>query len=318
MSVNKFFTGVWLVIGLVALLYLMQPVWRMNKANIIAARILLADTQYTADNVKALGTGVNVTPKNLTTKVLALISLTGAQSMEHARILLQQALEIGTLDEQLSTGLRLEKQAETWATSGLKEQAQTIFKLLTMFQFPSAEPYFRMGEFYYLNHFDLGFPYEQAYQLAVQSPSATQRDNDIKSLAYTRLCEYILTNSKQYKLAEKLCLQAIILAEQGLLTGRYAIKAHILLAQALAGEGRYTEAADLLQSLVHGPPDSPYEAWAMYYLGYYVWEAQSRWKEALQAYQQVILNSDKDWTNYTKERVRVLCSEHPEWNCVLP
>jgi tetratricopeptide (TPR) repeat protein len=318
MSVNRFFAGVWLVIGLIVVLYLMQPVWRMNKANVIAARILLADAQYNVNNVKALGAGVNGSPKDLTTEVLVLISLTSSQNMEHARILLQKALEIGTSDEQLSTGLRLEKQAETWATSGLKEQAQTIFKLLTMFQFPSAEPYFRMGEFYYLNHFDLGFPYEQAYQLAVRSPSATQRDNDIKSLAYTRLCEYVLTNSKQYNLAEILCLHAIDLAGQGLLTGRYAIKAHILLAQALAGQGRYPEAADLLQSLIQEPPDSPYEAMAMYYLGYYVWEAQSRWKEALQAYQQVILNSDKDWTTYAKERVRVLCSEHPEWNCVLP
>jgi tetratricopeptide (TPR) repeat protein len=318
MSVNKFFTGVWLVIGLVALLYLMQPVWRMNKANIIAARILLSDTQFTADNVKALGTGVNGTPKNLTTKVLALISLTGAQSMEYARILLQQTLEIGTLDEQLSTGLRLEKQAETWATSGFKEQAQTIFKLLTMFQLPSAEPYFRMGEFYYLNHFDLGFPYEQAYQAAIRAPVITLRDNDLKSLAYSRLCENVLANSQDYELAEKLCSRAIDLAGQGPLFGHYAIKAHIMLGQALAGQGRFTEAADLLKSLIQGPPDRPYEAFAMYYLGYYVWEAQSRWKEALESYQQLILNADKDSRDSAKERVRLLCSEHPEWNCALP
>jgi tetratricopeptide (TPR) repeat protein len=318
MSVNKFFTGVWLIIGLVVFFWVIQPIWRMNKANIIAAKILLADSQFSPEEIETLGTGIQGSPKDLTAEALAWVSLTGAQSIEHARVLIQQALESGASDDQLSTGLQLEKQAETWATSGLKEQAQTIFKLLTMFQLPSAEPYFRMGEFYYLNHFDLGFPYEQAYQLAVRSPSATQRDNDIKSLAYTRLCEYVLTNSKQYNLAEKLCLHAIDLAGQGLLTGRYTIKAHILLAQALAGQGRYPEAADLLQSLIQGPPDSPYEAMAMYCLGYYVWEVQSRWKEALQAYQQVILNSDKDWSTYTKERVRVLCSEHPEWKCVLP
>lgn len=318
MSVNKFFTGVWLIIGLVVFFWVIQPIWRMNKANIIAAKILLADPQFSPEEIKTSGTVIQGSPKDLTAEALAWVSLTGAQSMEHARVLIQQALESGDSDDQLSIGLLLEKQAETWAASGLNEQAQTIFNLLTKFQFPTAEPYFRMGELHYLKHFDLGFPYEQAYQLAVRSPSATQRDNDIKSLAYTRLCEFVLTNSTENDLAEKLCLHAIDLAGQGLLTGRYAIKAHILLAQALAGQGRFTEAADILQSLIQGPLDSPYESMAMYYQGYYVWEAQSRWKEALQAYQQVILYADKDWSTYTKERVRVICSEHPEWKCVLP
>jgi len=185
-------------LGLLAVvLVVVLAIWQAGPRNLAA---VVAMQRLVAGNLRFGGlVGGPVLPLDgssgaLTTAALLAMDTAPAAAPTangaQAETWLRQALAVGSPDDQQAVGIRLEQQAERWATRGEAERAGAAFALLRRLALPFPEPYFRAGEFAYGTLFDIGVPYNKAFELAIAAPSASRRDNAFRAMAHIRLCEH--------------------------------------------------------------------------------------------------------------------------------
>lgn len=173
-----------------------------------------------------------------------------------------------------------------------------------------------MGEFAYATTFDIGIPFPEAFARAAAAAASSPHDDAFKSIAQTRLCEYVLRNGGPDDVAESHCREAIRLdnGHRGY-TAWHMPLAQILLGEALAKQCRYAEAEATLRHAVEVAPERNYAAMAWYDLGAFVFEPQALDDLALEAYRTAIRLAPVSWGDSARLRIAGLCAARPTAAC---
>lgn len=224
--------------------------------------------------------------------------------------------------EQLPSAVQIERIAEFMAEQDQNIQAQALFQILYRMQLPFVTPYALMGLYQYNYGFDMGIPFRDVLTYAASVDAKTPEEIAFAAIVYVRLCEFSLRTSllsaRDYNAAEEYCIRALENSEQAnqsLMSGYRAVAAR-LLAEALAKQEAYEEAeSQYLQFIAHSEEGTEIAS-AWFDLATFVFEPQQQWRQAFEAYSQVLtFLPDGDLAQLAKAQIDTICQSNPQPHC---